>query len=113
MKLFFDSRDDRVLEQRGMPLLYWLDDLGASRWIRRRSRTMASCSLGLARSRIIAASSPAGLASETVPRSGRRCFGLIASWNRWQARASNCRCPGRGSSGRATRSPRAWSFRSS
>src|ERR1700742_4847619 len=29
MKLFFDSRDDRVLEQRGIPLLYWLDDLGA------------------------------------------------------------------------------------
>jgi hypothetical protein len=29
MKLFFDHRDDRVLEQRGIPLIYWLDDLGA------------------------------------------------------------------------------------
>lgn len=29
MKLFFDSRDDKVLEHRGIPLLYWLDDLGA------------------------------------------------------------------------------------
>jgi ATP-grasp domain, R2K clade family 3 len=29
LKLFFDNRDDKVLEQRGMPLLYWLDDLGA------------------------------------------------------------------------------------
>lgn len=29
MKLFFDRRDDRILERRGIPLLYWLDDLGA------------------------------------------------------------------------------------
>jgi hypothetical protein len=29
MKLFFDRRDDTLLVQRGIPLLYWLDDLGA------------------------------------------------------------------------------------
>src|SRR4051812_7882223 len=29
MKLFYDPRDDKLLERRGIPLLYWLDDLGA------------------------------------------------------------------------------------
>jgi hypothetical protein len=29
MKLIFDPRDDKVLDRRGIPLLYWLDDLGA------------------------------------------------------------------------------------
>jgi hypothetical protein len=29
MKLFYDNRDDMVLERRRVPLLYWLDDLGA------------------------------------------------------------------------------------
>lgn len=29
MQLFFDARDDKLFEQRGMRNLYWLDDLGA------------------------------------------------------------------------------------
>lgn len=29
MDLFYDARDDRIYERRGLRLLYWLDDLGA------------------------------------------------------------------------------------
>lgn len=29
MKLFFDNRDAKILDRQGIPLLYWLDDLGA------------------------------------------------------------------------------------